>query len=136
MSIILFLGFSTFSFAEDSHFTCMIKTVIHSLEGSGVTSYRTPMTLDECRTKAITQFNAKVSNGNLIINPFKNIVIEHQWTTQYKFVKMTYLENDGSEKVETFKRDHVIKSPKVKTIHFVKSGFRCWTKGECDYINE
>jgi len=100
-----------------------------------IISYDTKLTFEDCLSKGQDLFNSEVKDGLSIINPLKNQITYKSWTTQYKKVKITYRMN-GEKLVEKLERDVVKKSPVTVKVVKVKSGFKCWTQGDCEPLNE
>lgn len=93
------------------------------------------MSYDECYAKGQALFDSVVSDGTQIINPIKNTLTIKSWTTQYKTVKITY-RSSGEKITDKLVRDEVVKSPVTVKVFKLKSGYKCWTQGECETVAE
>ncbi len=108
-----------------------------TLTGANLTvSYAKPLTYEECYAKGEELFNSSVTDGLQIINPFKNILTVKKWTTQYKTVKIKFRGDDGVTIKEKLERAEIKKENETVTVIKLKSGFKCWTKGECEPSEE
>lgn len=90
---------------------------------------------EECYAKGQELFDSTVADGTQIINPIKSTLTIKSWTTQFKTVKITYRAN-GEKITDKLVRDEVVKSPVTVKVLKLKSGFKCWTNGDCETVSE
>jgi hypothetical protein len=133
--LFLFLVLSTLSlsaFADDANPTCEIQAN-HWYNSANYGEVSTkPMSYEECLARGEKIFNAIFPNGYRFIKVAKDQITERSWTARFKRVKIKYYADDGSVIKTTLKRNDSEKSAVTKRTYDIKSGWRCWTEGECD----
>jgi acyl-coenzyme A synthetase/AMP-(fatty) acid ligase len=132
--VTLFLIVSATASAET--FTCKIQgNRVLSLENTTL-FYTQPMSYEACLAKAQQLFDETFISTSQRILVRGNAIQRKSWTSQYKRVKAVYKDQDGTTYSETLVRPYVEKGPVEIEIQPIKSGWRCWTRGECAPIED
>jgi hypothetical protein len=126
------LSFSAFATQNKSNLVCKVKAG-HDFQAANLEiGYSKAMSEEECIAKGKELFNTKAQVGWRKINPLNDTVTETDIETEYRKVKITYYHADGEVSRHTLKRDHIRTVHKGKKVTKIQSGYRCWTKGECE----